>query len=178
MRLTLPLIRRLPKTDIHCHLDGCLRPRTVLELADAQKVKLPTRKLGELRQMLTAGRRIRSLGDYLRIFDLTLSVLQTREALYRVAFELVITSYSIHYTKLYENLANGYITEVTLPVAGTVKTTGPLMHFSHAEPFRHAGRQADHGVQQRQQPAGQRRRGKVLRIRGEQERQQKSYTFV
>ena len=33
MRLTLALIRRLPKTEIHCHLDGCLRPRTMLELA-------------------------------------------------------------------------------------------------------------------------------------------------
>jgi len=33
-----------------------------------------------------------------------------------------------------QNLANGYITEMTLPVAGSVKTTGPLMHFSHTEP--------------------------------------------
>jgi adenosine deaminase len=38
--------------------------------------------------MLTAGRRTRSLGDYLRIFDITLSVMQEREALYRVAHEL------------------------------------------------------------------------------------------
>jgi len=33
-----------------------------------------------------------------------------------------------------QNLANGYITEIELPVAGTVKTTGPLMHFSRTEP--------------------------------------------
>jgi adenosine deaminase len=88
MRLTLPIITRLPKTDIHCHLDGCLRPRTMLELAEAQGVRLPTHKLGELTRLLTAGKRTRSLGDYLRIFDLTLSVMQEREALYRVAYEL------------------------------------------------------------------------------------------
>ena len=88
MRISLPLIRRLPKTEIHCHLDGCLRPRTMLELAEAQGVTLPTGKLHELTRILTAGKRTRSLGDYLRIFDITLSVMQERDALYRVAYEL------------------------------------------------------------------------------------------
>jgi adenosine deaminase len=88
MRLTSRIIQRLPKTDIHCHLDGCLRPRTVLELADAQGVKLPTRKLPELTRLLQAGKRTRDLADYLRIFDITLSVMQERDALYRVAYEL------------------------------------------------------------------------------------------
>jgi len=88
MPLTLPIVRRLPKTDIHCHLAGCVRPKTLLELADAQGVKLPTRRLPELTRVLKAGKRTRSLGDYLRIFDLTLSVMQERDALYRVAFEL------------------------------------------------------------------------------------------
>jgi adenosine deaminase len=60
----------------------------MLELAEAQGVRLPTHKLGELTRLLTAGKRTRSLGDYLRIFDLTLSVMQEREALYRVAYEL------------------------------------------------------------------------------------------
>ncbi len=88
MRLTQHLIQRLPKTDIHCHLDGCLRPRTVLALAEAQGVKLPTRNLARLTRLLEAGRRTRSLGDYLKIFDITLSVRQQREALYRAAYEL------------------------------------------------------------------------------------------
>ncbi len=88
MRLNPRILQRLPKTDIHCHLDGCLRPRTVLELAAEQGVKLPTTNLPRLTRLLRAGKRTRSLGDYLKIFDLTLSVLQRREALYRVAFEL------------------------------------------------------------------------------------------
>ena len=88
MRLTQRVVKRLPKTDIHCHLDGCLRPRTMLELAVAQGVRLPTRNLTRLTRLLQAGRRTRSLADYLKIFDLTLSVLQSRDALYRVASEL------------------------------------------------------------------------------------------
>jgi len=88
MMLSQRVIQRLPKTDIHCHLDGCVRPRTMLELADAQGVKLPTRNLAKLTRILQAGKRTRNLGDYLRIFDYTLSVLQEKDALYRVAFEL------------------------------------------------------------------------------------------
>jgi adenosine deaminase len=88
VRLSQAILRRLPKTDLHCHLDGCLRPRTLLELADEQGVKLPTRKLPQLTKLLQAGRRTRNLGDYLKIFDLTLSVLQEKQALYRIAYEL------------------------------------------------------------------------------------------
>ena len=60
----------------------------MLELAEAQGIRLPTRKLPELTRLLEAGKRTRNLGDYLKIFDLTLSVMQERAALYRVAFEL------------------------------------------------------------------------------------------
>ncbi len=88
MRITERVIQRLPKTDLHCHLDGCVRPRTLLELADAQGVKLPTRNLAQLATKLKAGKRTSSLEDYLRIFDLTLAVMQEKEALYRVAYEL------------------------------------------------------------------------------------------
>jgi len=89
VRITLDTIRKLPKAELHCHLDGSVRPKTVLELAEAQGVKLPTRELRPLTRLLQAGKRTRSLGDYLRIFDLTLSVMQERDALYRTAFELV-----------------------------------------------------------------------------------------
>jgi len=88
MRPTERVIQRLPKTDLHCHLDGCLRPRTIVELADAQSVKLPTRNVARLTRMLQAGKRTRDLGEYLKIFDITLSVMQEKEAMYRVAYEL------------------------------------------------------------------------------------------
>ena len=89
MRLNRRVLQRLPKTEIHCHLDGCLRPATILELAEVQGVELPTTNLRKLEYVLQAGKRTRNLGDYLKIFDITLSVMQEKDALYRVAYELV-----------------------------------------------------------------------------------------
>jgi adenosine deaminase len=82
------LLRALPKTDLHCHLDGSLRVGTILELADAQKVKLPEETPEGLAKALHQGQICANLEDYLRAFSITLSVLQTEEALYRAAYEL------------------------------------------------------------------------------------------
>jgi adenosine deaminase len=86
--LPIELIQRLPKTDLHCHLDGSVRLDTVIDLARKQHVKLPTFDRGELRKLLVAGDHVSSLDDYLRAFDVTLSVMQTEEGLERAAFEL------------------------------------------------------------------------------------------
>ena len=86
--IPLELIHRLPKTDLHCHLDGSLRLDTVLDLAKKQGSKLPTFDRTALYDMLFAGDHVTSLDDYLRAFDITLSVLQTEEGLERAAYEL------------------------------------------------------------------------------------------
>ncbi|HVK76587.1 MAG TPA: adenosine deaminase [Kofleriaceae bacterium] len=86
--LSLEFIEKLPKTDLHCHLDGSLRLDTVIDLARKQQVKLPTFDRGELFKLLYAGEKCASLDDYLKGFDITLSVMQTEEALERCAFEL------------------------------------------------------------------------------------------
>ncbi|HEX6838763.1 MAG TPA: adenosine deaminase [Polyangia bacterium] len=86
--LTLDFIERLPKTDLHCHLDGSLRVTTILDLAQKQKVKLPADDPDKLFKLVYAGERCRSLEDYLKGFDITLSVMQTEEALFRTAYEL------------------------------------------------------------------------------------------
>lgn len=88
MEIPLELIQRLPKTDLHCHLDGSLRLDTVLDLAKKQHVKLPTFDRAELFNMLYAGEHVASLDEYLRAFDITLSVLQTEAGLERAAYEL------------------------------------------------------------------------------------------
>jgi adenosine deaminase len=61
----------------------------VLELAEERGVKLPAHDLPKLTRILEAGKRTRNLGDYLKIFDYTLAVMQDRPALFRVAWELV-----------------------------------------------------------------------------------------
>lgn len=86
--VTEELLRSLPKSDLHCHLDGSLRPSTILSLAEQQGVALPADNPDDLCKNLGCGTVRESLADYLRAFEVTLSVLQTDESLYRAAFEL------------------------------------------------------------------------------------------
>lgn len=86
--LTLQDLQRLPKTDLHVHLDGSLRIPTILALAEEQKVRLPADTLEGLRPYVVMGEDCKSLVDYLRAFDVTLSVMQTYDSLVRTAFEL------------------------------------------------------------------------------------------
>lgn len=90
MAHTLPLevIEKLPKTDLHVHLDGSLRLSTILDLADKQRVELPSRDEDGLRKAMNLGQNCGSLVEYLKAFDVTLRVLQTADALTRAAYEL------------------------------------------------------------------------------------------
>ena len=87
-KLTLEDLQLLPKTDLHVHLDGSLRLTTILELAEEQEVKLPADTVEALAPFVEVGDDCQSLVDYLRAFDVTLSVMQTYESLVRTAFEL------------------------------------------------------------------------------------------
>jgi adenosine deaminase len=90
LEVTQELLKALPKTDLHCHLDGSMRLKTILELAQAQKVKLPAETEDGLARAIHMGEICKSLEDYLVAFDVTLSVLQTEEGLYRSAYELAV----------------------------------------------------------------------------------------
>jgi len=78
----------MPKVELHCHLDGSLRPATMLDLARDAGIVLPRTDPDELRAFMRVDD-ARHLEDYLARFDITVSVLQTAEALERVAYELV-----------------------------------------------------------------------------------------
>lgn len=86
--LPVSVFERLPKTDLHVHLDGSMRLETVLDLAAEQGVKLPATDVDGLRKAMRIGENAGSLVEYLKAFDITLSVLQTQDALYRAAYEL------------------------------------------------------------------------------------------
>jgi len=89
-RPTLEQIRRAPKVLLHDHLDGGLRPRTVVELADAVGYPdLPADEPEALGAWFTAAAASGSLDRYLETFRHTVAVMQTREALERVAAECV-----------------------------------------------------------------------------------------
>lgn len=88
MKLTLDLLKQVPKTDLHLHLDGSLRVETVWEMAKEQGVKLPVDSIEQLESLVKIGEDCQNLVQYLKAFDITLSVMQVREALYRTAYEL------------------------------------------------------------------------------------------
>jgi adenosine deaminase len=84
-------IRNLPKVDLHCHLDGSLRPETIWDLAKSRSIALPAGSLEELRVVFSPQKKtIGSLVEYLKRFEYTLAVLQDAEALNRAAYELAI----------------------------------------------------------------------------------------
>ncbi len=85
---SLEVIARLPKTDLHVHLDGSLRLSTILELADQMRIELPVHDEPGLRKAMHLGENCGSLVEYLKAFDVTLRVMQTSEALTRIAYEL------------------------------------------------------------------------------------------
>jgi adenosine deaminase len=85
--ITNAFIAALPKTDLHVHLDGSLRIPTLIELAREQHVELPSYTEGGLRETIYK-ERYTSLGDYLKGFEFTVAVMQSAEALERVAAEL------------------------------------------------------------------------------------------
>jgi adenosine deaminase len=87
-KVTRELLARLPKAELHVHLDGSLRPATMIELARAARVELPTTDPEVLGPFMLADD-AHDLEEYLRKFDVTIALLQTPEAIERVAYEMM-----------------------------------------------------------------------------------------
>jgi adenosine deaminase len=87
---TEQIIRSAPKVLLHDHLDGGLRPQTVIDLAkDLKYNKLPTTDAGELANWFHLGANKGNLVEYLQGFEHTCAVMQTKDALSRVAYEMM-----------------------------------------------------------------------------------------
>lgn len=88
LEVTQALLERLPKTDLHVHLDGSLRLGTMLDIAAKDGIQLPADTPEGLTKAMHCGENTGSLVEYLKAFETTLKVLQTESALYRAAYEL------------------------------------------------------------------------------------------
>ncbi|MGG3564465.1 adenosine deaminase [Neobacillus rhizosphaerae] len=78
----------LPKIELHCHLDGSLRPETIIDIAKREGISLPTMDRDEIQQELIAPLDCESLDEYLKRFALPNLVMQSQENLKRITFEL------------------------------------------------------------------------------------------
>ena len=91
--ITEELVRSLPKTDLHVHLDGSLRLPTLIELAKDYSIDLPSYTPEGLRELVYKDR-YDSLGDYLKGFGYAVAVMQSEVALERIAYEFAIDNFS------------------------------------------------------------------------------------
>lgn len=89
MLLERDWIQRLPKVELHVHLDGSLRPQTMIELADEAGIRLPARDAASLAEAMLV-RDVTCLEEYLDRYRVTIALMQTREAIRRIARELVL----------------------------------------------------------------------------------------
>jgi adenosine deaminase len=87
-KISEKLIASLPKTDLHCHFDGSLRIKTLIELAKKNGVKLPTYEPHALMEFYQYGRVRKTLEEYLQGFEPLVAVLQNKDNIERVFFEL------------------------------------------------------------------------------------------
>jgi len=87
-RPSLDFLHALPKTDLHVHLDGSLRLATVRELAARHNLEYDFQTDEDVRAVCQVPDDCQSLVDYLRVFDITLKLMQEKDELTRIAYEL------------------------------------------------------------------------------------------
>ncbi|MCM2536215.1 adenosine deaminase [Neobacillus pocheonensis] len=78
----------LPKIELHCHLDGSLRPETIIDIAKKEGISLPSFEINEIQKELIAPLDCESLDEYLKKFAIPNLVMQSKENLRRITFEL------------------------------------------------------------------------------------------
>lgn len=87
------IIKKLPKTDLHVHLDGSLRLSTLIELAKKRKITLPSYSEEGMRRLVFK-KNYKSLSEYLQGFAFTVAVMQDEESVERIAYELAIDNFA------------------------------------------------------------------------------------
>lgn len=81
--------KKLPKIELHCHLDGSVRPQTIIDLANMKNIDIPSKNIHEIKNMMVAPKDCKSLDEYLKRFELPGLIMQDEDSLERIAFELM-----------------------------------------------------------------------------------------
>ena len=82
-------VNSLPKIELHCHLDGSIRPLSVIEIAKKDEIELSTYDLDKIKEKMIAPKNCKDLSEYLTRFSLPGLVMQSKENLIRVTSELM-----------------------------------------------------------------------------------------
>jgi len=91
--MNLDWIRKIPKTDLHVHLDGSLRLSTLIELAKRYQVQLPSYTEEGLRNLVFK-ENYADLAEYLQGFAYTCAVMRHSEALEQISYELAMDNFA------------------------------------------------------------------------------------
>lgn len=78
----------MPKIELHCHLDGSVRPETIIDIAKREGIHIPSFDIEEMKEELIAPLDCESLDEYLEKFSIPNAVMQSKENLKRITFEL------------------------------------------------------------------------------------------
>jgi adenosine deaminase len=81
--------QNLPKIELHCHLDGSVRPETIIDIAKEEGISIPYYDIENIKKEVTAPEECKSLDEYLKRFELPNLVMQSKESLRRITFELL-----------------------------------------------------------------------------------------
>jgi adenosine deaminase len=81
--------KNLPKIELHCHIDGSIRPSTILDIAIKEKMDIPTSNLDEFLEFVRAPKECTSLNEYLERFAYPNMVMQSKENIERITYEVM-----------------------------------------------------------------------------------------
>ncbi len=79
----------IPKIELHCHLDGSVRVNTIIDIAKNEKIDIPSLEENKIKNLVEVPKDCKSLMEYLKRFELPNAIMQSKESLERIAFELL-----------------------------------------------------------------------------------------
>ena len=125
------MLKKLPKIELHCHLDGSVRPQTIIDIAKEENIEIPSYELSQIENMVKAPFNCTSLVEYLKRFDLPNRVMQSRESLKRITFELLedashenLKYMEIRFAPLLHTLNGLSVSEVIESIIDGIKKAG------------------------------------------------------